>query len=127
MVKRIAMAALMALSLPAAAQSYQRAHEQLFCNILGGYAVDSVNDYYNHVPLDQSLRRIDSFVCTDSNREVCKQKMGMIEDNMRHWYSFAQKRGYESLDAATFNTLADTIGSTATSVCWNGAKRAHGW
>ena len=108
-------------SLPAAAQTYKRMHEQIFCNVLGSYAASSVSDYYNHVPLDQSLRRTDGYICTDDLDQVCKIKVSMIQDSMRHWYAFAQQRGYETLQPDTFNTLADAIQVNATSACHQAA------
>ena len=105
------------ISAPVAAQTYKRVHEQIFCNILGNYAADGVSDYYNHVPLDQSLRRTDGYVCTDDLEQVCQVKVSMIQDSMRHWYAFAQQRGYDALQPATFNILADSIRVNATSAC----------
>ena len=109
-------------SMTAAAQTNKQMHEQIFCNILGSYAAAGVADYYNHVSLDQALRRTDGYICTDDLDQVCKIKVSMIQDSIRHWYALAQQRGYETLQLDTFNTLADAIKVNATSACWQSAQ-----
>lgn len=113
------------VSMPPAAQTYKQAHEQIFCNILGGYAAAGVSDYYNHVPLGQSLRRTDGYICTDDLKQVCEIKVSMIQDSIRHWYEFAKQRGYETLQLDTFNTLADAIRVNATSTCWQASPSGN--
>lgn len=119
-------AALLALALPAAAQNYKMAETQVFCNIMGAYAAGSVIDLYNHVPLDQSLRRTDGYVCTDIP-QVCQAKVTMIQNIMRYWYGVAQQQGYETMQPDSFATADNAVKVSATSACWQSAKQHYGW
>lgn len=131
MINRIAYAvvalAIGVIAMPAGAQSLKQLREQVFCNTLGIYASRAAADHYNHVPLDQSLRRVDGYICSDDLKQVCNVRVSMIQESMRTWYTFAQQHGYETLQPDAFASMADAIKVNATSACWMGARQHYGW
>lgn len=121
--KIVAALALTFMAFAATAQTDKQTQWQEFCNIVGEYSAAAVIDQYKHVPLEQSLRRTDGYVCTDSLPQACQIRVATIQKMMRYWYAFAVERGYATLQPNTLATLDSALQTNATSACWQAARQ----
>lgn len=99
------------------AQSNQQFRDGLFCHDAGMTSYQALADYHDGMPLDAALQRVDGYLCTDHNAQLCDAKRSMLADEVRFAYKNGQRIGLDGMPPAQFLYFNDRNQTLTVSRC----------
>ena len=99
------------------AQSNKQFHDELFCHDEGLYAYQALADFRNGMPIDAALQRVDGYLCTDRNPEVCDAKRNMLRGNVQLSYKIGNGTRVMEMSPAQFMEFDDRNQMLTVSAC----------
>lgn len=118
----LVMLAAMAVAGSTQAQSYQRIHDQLFCNQQGNYAYQAMVDYRNGVAFDSAEQRADGYVCADM-QPICDIRRNTLRKVIALSYKIGDGENVRGMTAADYLSLNDLNRTETISTCMEVARQ----